>query len=256
MKTDRARIDQSAVRHVPDGVLLALHDEERSADLKLDRAHVEQCPECRARLAVIADRSNRVRTVLAHIAIPSVAEDEFRRRMVATGRRRAASAWRRRIWLTGGAISILAGAAAASPIRHWIGQRLESRRPPVRSSPTPQRAIVAPTQPQQTSGATVSFAPTGVDFTMRFDSLPEAGLLTARRGAASEISARVESGAGTGGDALVVLPGELRVRNTTSSRASYIVSLPVAVTRLRVIIGGAIVFDGPPPIDLRLHSPR
>jgi hypothetical protein len=256
MMTDRARTDDSAARHLTDGVLLALHDQEPSAELELDRAHVDRCADCRTRLAAIADRSNHVRTVLARIAVPSVGENEFRRGLAATRGRRVVSAWRRRVWLTGAAVSILAGAAAASPIRRWIGLRLESRQPPVRSLPTPRGAIVAPTQSQQTSGATVSFAPTGADFTMRFDSLPEAGVLTARHGAASEISARVVSGAGTGGDALVVLPGELRVRNTTSSRASYTILLPIAVTRLRVIIAGDIVFDGSPPMERRLHSPR
>jgi hypothetical protein len=107
--------------------------------------------------------------------------------------------------------------------------------------------------PEVRTGQTVSFAATSPDFTVRFDSLPRVGLLTVIGTAAPEISARVVSGAGTGGDAMVVLPGELRVQNTTSSLASYELRLPGIVTRLRVVVAGRVVFDGAAPTVVRLH---
>jgi hypothetical protein len=102
-----------------------------------------------------------------------------------------------------------------------------------------------------------TFAASGPEFTLRLDSLPRAGALTIERATANEISAPVTSGAGTGGDAMVVLPGELRLRNASSSRASYTLALPRAVIRLRVVVAGRVVFDGPPTSRVKLtDSPK
>jgi hypothetical protein len=51
-----------------------------------------------------------------------------------------------------------------------------------------------------------------------------------------------------------VLPGELRVGNSNESRANYAVSVPSLVKRLRVIVAGQMVFDGPPRTVIQLHS--
>jgi hypothetical protein len=91
-----------------------------------------------------------------------------------------------------------------------------------------------------------TFAASGPEFTLRLDSLPRAGALTIERATANEISAPVTSGAGTGGDAMVVLPGELRLRNASSSRPSYTLTLPRDVIRLRVVVAGRVLLDGPP----------
>ncbi|MGH9887958.1 MAG: hypothetical protein ACREBE_20665 [bacterium] len=102
----------------------------------------------------------------------------------------------------------------------------------------------------------MSFAPSGPHFTMRLDSLPADGQLTLERTGADEISAQVTNGAGTGGDALLVLPGELRVRNTSAARASYAVLVPRAVDRVTVVVGGRSIFDGAPPARVTLHVGR
>jgi hypothetical protein len=146
---------------------------------------------------------------------------------------------------------MLAGAAAASPVRHWLLRRLESRQSDIQSGPAPAPVpSTQPTNPLVNRSAIVSFAPSGADFTVRFDSLPAAGVLTAEHTTAAEISARALNGASA--DPLLVLPGALRVRNGTASRTSYVVSLPAGVIRLRVIVAGDTVFDGAPPAIVRL----
>lgn len=242
-------------------MLLALHDHEREdmfddareSELDLGRRHVEQCDDCRVRLAVIGAQARHVRESLSFISVPSITADDFRRRVAAAGTRRIATRGRRPAWQAAAAVLVVAGAAAAAatgPIRAWIRHRAES--PPAERVPVQSPATTV--QPADRSGATVSFAPAGPDFTVHFDSLPNSGVLTVGNTTAAEISARVVSGAGTGGDALVVLPGELRVRNSSRSRANYAVSVPSIVRRLRVTVAGQTVFDGVPGTVIQLRS--
>jgi len=237
--------------HVSDGVLLALHDEQRDAEFESGRRHVAHCVDCQARFDAIATHAKGVRGALAAISVPAGPKDELLRRVV-EGQRPARRNLRRQGWLVAAAIVVLASAAAAFPIRQWmLGRRAETSTK--RESPP----IVAPAaQPIERSGATVSFAVTDREFTVRFDSLPAAGNLTSKRTTADQISARVAGGAGTGGDAFVVLPSELLVRNTSAAHASYEISLPSAVARLRVIVAGRVVFDGAPPATISLSQSR
>jgi hypothetical protein len=240
--------------HPDDGVLLALNDGEPGSDLDGAWSHLERCDECRSRLAAIAKDSVRVSDALASIKAPRVSLDDFRRGVADARRGGARSRWRQPGWRVAAAIIVLAGAAAASPIRHWFVQRNQERTATaVDSEPRPPAIS---TRQAESAGATVSFAPADAGFTVRFDSVPDSGTLIVRRSNDANITARIVSGAGSGGDALVVLPGELRVRNTVSARASYAVTLPNGVTRLRVIVGGRGVFEGVPPVELQLHSPR
>jgi hypothetical protein len=240
----RPRYDAATDPHASDGVLLALHDAEHDPGLDASRAHVEQCDTCRSRLAGVAADASRVRSALASIPIPYVTEDAFGHRLAATRSRTARRVWSRPSWLAAAAVLVLAGIAAAGPIRDWLRRRAERPTIDSRSAPppVPPESVVTTSR----SGATVSFAAVGPDFIVRLDSVPDAGTLTASATSGPLVSARVANGAGTGGDDLVVLPGELRVRNTTGARASYELRLPAAVTRLRVIVAGRTIFDGPP----------
>jgi hypothetical protein len=240
--------------HPDDGVLLALNDGEPGSDLDAARSHVERCDACRSRRAAIATDSDRVSDAVASIEVPRVSLDDFRRGLADAQRSRARSRWSQPGWRVAAALIVLAGAAAASPIRQWFAQHNQQRTgTAVDLVPGP---AAVPTQPVESAGATVSFAPADTNFTVRFDSVPDSGTLTVRRSSDANVTARIVTGAASGGDAFVVLPGELRVRNTVSARASYAVTLPDRVTRLRVIVGGRRVFDGVPPVELPLHAPR
>jgi hypothetical protein len=237
-------------RHPSDGVLLALHDGESGGTLDADRVHVDHCADCQTRLAAIQNNSATVRQALAAIVVPPLDTDAVRRQLAATHATRVVPLWR---WPATLAASVLivatAMTAAAGPLRHWIAEhmsRSNGRATVVRPSSTSvesQRPV---------SGSTVSFAVVGSEFLVRLDSLPAAGELTIERVTTDKISARVSAGVGTGGDAMVVLPGELLLRNTASSRASYTLALPHEVVRLRVIVAGRAVFDGSPPKEVKL----
>lgn len=240
--------------HVTDGELIALLDDERGAVVEIGQRHLDECEACRARLNVLASQSSQVHSALSTILIPSVSEETFRRR-IAAGTRRAVPLWRRPAWQAAAAGVILAAAAAAaSPVRNWIRRRVEPV--PVVRPVSPPPAVTTESQAANRSGASVSFAPAGPTFSVRFDSVPSDGMMDVERTEDVNITARVVNGAGTGGDAMVVLPGELRVRNTTGSRASYRLSLPLTVTRFRAIVGGRIAFDGAAPAAVRLAPIR
>jgi hypothetical protein len=235
-----------------DGALLALHDGDDA--LEANHEHVARCADCRSRLDALAARASAVRRSLEAIPVSPSNENEFLRRVGAARAHRARPVWRRPGWQAAAAMIVVAAAAAASPIRGWIQRQLGPSRAEVVTASPPRSVDSARTDSRSGGGATVSFAPAGPAFTLRFDSLPAAGLLTIDRTASAAISARVASGAGTGGDDFVVLPGELRVRNLASSRATYLVSVPSTVTRVEVIVGGRPIYSGAPPAVVRLRS--
>ena len=241
---------QTPGSHLPDGALLALHDGDDALDASHE--HVAQCADCRSRLDALAARASAVRRSLESIPVAPLNENEFLRRVRAARAHRARPVWRRPGWQAAAAVIVVAAAAAASPIRAWIERRLERSRADVVTA-SPSRSVDS-ARTESRSGATVSFAPTGPAFTLRFDSLPAAGLLTIEGTASTAISARVASGAGMGGDDFVVLPGELRVRNLASSRATYLVSVPSTVTRVQVIVAGRPIYGGAPPAVIPLRS--
>ena len=78
----------SPVGHPSDGVLLALQDGERDGTLDADRAHMQACAACQARLSAIANHAAIVRQSLSSITVPPLDADALRRRLAA---RRATS---------------------------------------------------------------------------------------------------------------------------------------------------------------------
>jgi hypothetical protein len=246
-------VDRPNEPHASDGVLLALHDEQHGADLESGRRHLDRCAECQARLNVIAAQATQVSIALAAIPTVTVSKDDLRRRAGQARANHGQPIWRRPEWLAAAALVLLVGAAAASPIRHWLRRR--QAEPRIEHAP-PQASVSPSAQPIDRSGATVSFAATGSSFTIRFDSMPAAGSLTARGTTSDQIAARVVTGAGTGGDAMVVLPNELLVRNSSGARAGYELMLPRVVTRLRVIVAERVLFDGAPPTTIPLDRSK
>jgi hypothetical protein len=229
-------------------VLLALQDGEMWGTLDADRVHMQACTACQARVSAIVNHAAIVRRSLSSITIPPLDADALRRRLAATRATSVVPLWRRPVSVAAAALIVAAAAAAASPLRHWIIAHTRAPEPTV----VPPSASAPVESPKVLSGSTVSFAAPGPEFTVRLDSLPTAGVLAIERTAANEISAQVTSGASTGGDAMVVLPGELRLRNATSSRASYTLTLPRGVTRLRVVVAGRVLLDGPPVSQVKL----
>jgi len=246
-----------SARHLSDGDIVALIDGERRLSAGADERHLAQCDVCRERRNRFSEYSSDIREDLSSVSIPIVDESAFRAR-VAEGLKHSrprGSARRYPAWSAAAAAIVLATAAAAatSPARDWLRSLFDSRR--VTQSAPAQPPIPRPAAPEL-SGSSVSFAATGAVFTVRLDATPLSGGLVARPAKDDNITATVVSGAGTGGDALVVLPGELRIRNTSAARASYRLDLPRTITRLRLIIADRVAYDGSPSTSIDLVPRR
>jgi hypothetical protein len=80
----------------------------------------------------------------------------------------------------------------------------------------------------------VWFHPGDDELVIRFEAQPRAGTLELSAGQDPRASAQIVAGAG--GEAFVVLPSELRVRNTAGSVADYRVVLSPRIRRVRVVV--------------------
>lgn len=231
--------------HPADAVLLALHDAEARPDVVAAREHVEWCNECRTRLDLVRAHTRHLREALDAIPVPPFDPTALRRRLDEQRlARRIVPLWRRpAMQIVAAVVAVSAAAAVVRPLRTLIDHPRPSRERVVAP------VVAAPTR-QDGSGSTVSFLPTGDTLTLRFDSSQSEGVLVIERTMAPEISAQVTSGADSVGDAMVVLPGELRLRNSIASRASYRVLVPGAIERVRVFVAGRALVDGLPP-----HAP-
>lgn len=134
------------------------------------------------------------------------------------------------------ALLLLAGVAAASPVRGWILDRLTGRH----SKATPNQPGVVtppPTSPGQAAGAVVRFATESDSLVIRIDVPPAGGTLVIVGGDERRSSAQIVGG--SQGEAFLVLPDELRIRSTGGSVANYEVVLAPTIRRVRVLLGGA-----------------
>jgi hypothetical protein len=226
--------------HASDGVLLALHDHE-PVELPDAAVHVETCPDCQARLQHIRADAKLVRTALAALPMPSLDIEPLRQSLL---QRRPVihipSRWRRPAIQVAVALALATAAAASvGPIRTLIVHRNAPSTVPV--TPRDPQAIA----PISRVGATISFAETGPEFTVSFDSIPARGDLEIDRGPGVEVSAQAETLADASGDPMVVLPHELRLRNSARSAATYRIMIPGSVEHVRVTVAGRVLFDGP-----------
>jgi hypothetical protein len=243
-------------RHATDGDLIRLLDmETTTADAELG-AHVTDCAECTARLGQLRQRSKRLGALLRATDRPPVDARRIRPPFDELGvarlraRRHAMRPWMRPGVRAAAGLLLLAGVAAASPAaRTWVLERVAR----LRARPAPPSARPPASQaPRGSVGATVFFAPpAGGELAVHFDERQAAGTLELVSGNDDRASAQVAARAGT--EALLVLPGELRVRNGPASTADYRVTLPASVRRVRVHVG-----PGAPPIvvDLQAGSRR
>jgi hypothetical protein len=246
-------------QHATDGDLVRLLDTETTpADAEL-LAHVGECAECSARLARLRLRSERVSAALRAADLPLVdaarVRPPFDRVGVARLRasRRPARLWMRPAMRAAAALLLLAGVAAASPTaRAWILDRVARLRGSTAPAPAPRAAPRSGQAPRGAIGAIVWFEPpAGSELVVRFDERPAAGSLELARGTDDRAAAQVIARAGS--EVLVVLPSELRVRNSRASTADYRVTVPASVRRIRLHVGSG---DAPTRVvDVR-EAPR
>jgi hypothetical protein len=223
---DGTHADVETLTRLIDGELL---DDDRSA-----AAHAAGCVTCQARIDVLRRRRGRLTEILLATDVPPVAAPNVADVLARAAQRRAAARHRfrrptRRMVAAAGLI--LSGAAlAAQPVGRWVMARWQKSERP---SPVPPPANVG-AEPAP-SPAAIAFIPHPGDFTIRFDVVPASGTLTLRGAADTRVNAGITDGAKEEG--FFVLPDGLRIRNSATSVASYHVSLPPGVARVRVRIG-------------------
>ena len=233
--------------HADEATLVRFVDRETLANEQSAVAHVVACVECQARVSAIRRRRARLTAMLdATDSVPTVMPNvasilaEAERRVSANGgrsfgsRQRSSSALRFRRPTRRAVVAslvILSGAAlAAQPVTRWVKARWQ--RPAAGASALPNKASTADAT---ASAATIAFVPVPGEFAIRFDAVPASGTVTVRADTGAKVTADISTGANDEG--LFVLPDGLRIRNSASSVATYRVSLPPAVNRVRVHVG-------------------
>jgi hypothetical protein len=151
--------------------------------------------------------------------------------------RRAATRRRRGPHLAIGALVTVAGATAVlampgSPVTRWIRRAITREQAPRATAPAP-----VPPPAVQARASAISVVP-GADFELEFESPQATGEIRLRFGPQPDLSVQAEDG----DPQYAVQPRGLTVRNR-GLVASYLVTVPIAVRRLRIRVGGATVLD-------------
>ncbi len=258
----RSTLDRA--RHLTDADLVGVVDGMDGMDgmeeASLVAAHLLECSACASRLVIVKSRLARLTVVLReadsaigatsppHVSMETLDERAAARRLYRAHRTVSAriSIVHSHRWLgAAAAVLLFAGAATAAvpALRGWVAARWAQVATPgatVRRTALP--VSESPAAPLQQRGAVVSFHPLGDEFVIRFDKPPAGGVLVLSRvaGVASTsmstaASAEIIRGGTT--DELVVLPRELRIRNSASSVADYRVVLPASVHSVRIVFG-------------------
>ncbi len=151
--------------------------------------------------------------------------------------RRAATRRRRGPRLAIAALVTVAGATAAlampgSPVTRWIRGAIRGEQAPRAAAPAP-----VPQPALRAHASAISVVP-GADFALEFESSQAAGAIRLRFGPQPDLSVQAEDG----DPQYAVQPRGLTVRNR-GLVASYLVTVPNAMRRLRIRVGGATVLD-------------
>ncbi len=225
-------------RHGDDGGFIRLIDQQLDLAEAWLPAHVMSCPTCGARVAELRSRSIAMSTLLARTAPQPIDSARIRPAMddMAIARRRKArvvSPWNRRGVRVAAGLVVLAGVAAASPVRGWIIDRIAAV---IGQRPTPTTPVEAPLanpSPVAPVSSTVAFVPASSTLTITVDFKPAGGTMTLARGTDARVVAEI-SGGGDSAGSLLVLPSGLHVRNSAASTADYRVVVPSSVTTIRL----------------------
>ncbi|HJR62383.1 MAG TPA: hypothetical protein VJ803_01680 [Gemmatimonadaceae bacterium] len=218
----------SSAHPVDDGDLVRLIDGEATDAVS---AHVAACGSCTARLQEMRARLTRLSPLLRDldVATPPLATPEG-----ATLRLVRAERWISRLWRLAAAVVLVVG-LAVSPLGAWVATQLAR----VTAALTSDRDAGPPASPDaapepEGRATVVYFQPAGAELIVRLDARPSGGSLSVER--ADRASAQIVRA--NAGESLVVLPSELRIRNTSESSADYLLTLPASLRTLRVRVDG------------------
>jgi hypothetical protein len=205
--------------HPDDGALLRYLDMDTARD-EYDEVseHVSHCPSCSERLDDVRDTMSFVAAALART------DTSVRKRNRRTLPRILAVA----------ATILLAVAVYFTPLRAWVAERARELwsangdvEEPVANSQ--QTADMPPL-----SSGSVSFVTTGDVFVLEVTARQVTGTLTVAIGSGEMATATISGDLVD--ESLYVMPGGLRIVNTTTSTTTYTVALPPGVRRIVVQI--------------------
>lgn len=244
--------------HASDGALVALLDGESEGQPRGLQEHVSSCAVCSERSERLRRQGVAVSSALATLdeADPHAGvalRDELRRAQVRTSLRRR-GLWRRTGLRAAAGVLIVAGVAAATPLGRiavrYVEAALESGS--AGESRNPEAPAGAPSAAG--TGTLVAFEPTGGRLIVRFSAhQPEGDVELSPGPIGSRVRAQVMADPEV--EELVLLPGELRVVNSATSRAGYRVTTPQGL-RVLVLVGGDILYEGVPSAPHRLRLQR
>lgn len=220
---------EAVAPHLDDGELLRLLDGEGSVAERAQLVeHIEACVVCHQRHGVLAAWSRAASEVLSRAdAAPRVFALHENGRGPGTVRR-----W----WPAAAAVVLLVAGtvAVAAPVRTWMVARWPTLGHLLHvSTPT---AAQAPTPAPSPAVGEVSFTPDSNVLVVRVATRQVEGSLVLETSSTATASATVR-GQGEH-EAVVVLPNELRIANTATSRATYRLTLPARLKRVDVVIDG------------------
>jgi hypothetical protein len=224
--------------HANDGELLALLDEQPMEQRVGLEAHVAHCEGCANRLDRLRAASGRVASAVASMDTPPLDVTRMQRRLATVRPPRSAATNAGFAWRAAAVVVLAAGVAAASPLRGWVVRHLQTPVPSTRVLPPSQPATPSPSPvANSAAGAVVWFTAQGNDLVIRFDAIPAGGTLDLTQSSDRQASAQIADGGN--GESFLILPSELRVRNTAGSTADYRVTVPADVHTVRLIAGTA-----------------
>lgn len=221
-----------------DDALLAFLDGEPNGSEEQIAAHLAGCSVCAANVERLRRRNALVEAGLRELdlempPVPPYAAVQHRQRVALwTTLRRTAG-----IAAALGGIALAVGPIRAAVVEWFSGDdRAPSAEAPLQPV-APRSTRPSPAPPAQaTENPEVRFTPEGVEFEIAFAAAQRAGTLEVAYH--SVPYATLQTIGGTAGDPFLVLPQKIRVQSTDLSRASYRLTLPQQVKRLRVVIGG------------------
>jgi hypothetical protein len=241
-------------RHSTDGELVRLLDDEVGPGDADVATHLKTCAVCRSRLETLRRRSTLLSEALAAADLGAVdtarLRPQFERLRAGSARHRARrSAWSSVALRAAAAVLLLTGVAAATPARAWILERVARLRGAAVKGERPAPAQAPTPRPAAEPSSAVFFTPASEVLVIRLEARQATGTLEVIAGPEPRSSAQLVGAAAE--EAFLVLPSELRIRNTSRSVASYRVVLSAGIRQVRVVTGGGtsaqeVVFDAGP----------
>jgi hypothetical protein len=215
--------------HLDDGQLLEAVDSSAPSAVN---AHLRECESCSSRLRELQQAGARASAAIERLPVSSL-DPRLRTRILARRDRRP-SAFIGLPMLAAATILLVASAALASPVRHWITRKLGvSSAPPAIQVPGPDN--IGP-RPAPVPAMSVSFAVTDSVLNVRILRNQAVGGLALTHSESGAVVAQVVANGAD--EEFLVTPGGLTIRNTDSSRAGYRVAIPDRVHVVRLDIAG------------------